>query len=151
MARPLASEYSDPTVILQHIPVLKDNLMLQQNPEYILYGLGGIIVSLFVLKRMKKRAKSRIKSVAMVMPQPYLGEADHPHSHETAPASFDASNLDPEPVRTPLRLEKREARSDTEVRQPTRNTQHSTLNKARARRLNNFKTSAESHLQHVPH
>ena len=82
----LASEYSDPAVIMQHIPVLKDNLMLQQNPEYLFYWLGGVVFVLFALKRLKKRRSARIKSVAMVMPQPYLGETNAPNTSEIAPS-----------------------------------------------------------------
>lgn len=87
----LATEYSDPAIIVQHIPVLKDNLMLQQNPEYVLYGLGGLLVSLFALKRLRKRRKAQVKNVGLVMPQPYLGEADPLETLETAPASYETT------------------------------------------------------------
>ena len=80
----LAFEYPDPAVIMQHIPVLKDNPMLQQNPEYLFYGLGGVVFVLFALKRLKKRRSARIKSFAMVMPQPYLGEINAPNTSEIA-------------------------------------------------------------------
>ncbi|MGH1577227.1 DUF2726 domain-containing protein [Planktotalea sp.] len=72
----IATEYSDPTVILQHMPVLKDFPMLQQNPEYLGYGLGGI-VGLFVLKKIIfKRRKAKVNNIAMVMPKPYKGAAE---------------------------------------------------------------------------
>ena len=89
----IATEYSDPSVILQHIPVLKDQLVLQQNPEFILYGLGGIVALFIVKKRIFKWRKNRVKDVAMVIPQPYEGEADHPMTSETAPASFDKDEM----------------------------------------------------------
>ena len=89
----LASEYSDPSIVLQHIPVLKNNLMFQQNPEFLFYGLGGVVALLFVLKKLAKRRKSKIKDVSMVMPTPYVGEADHANTDETAPASFEKDDL----------------------------------------------------------
>lgn len=89
----LASEYSDPSIVLQHIPVLKNNLMFQQNPEYIFYGTGGIVAILFALKKLNKRRKAKIKDVALVMPTPYVGDADHAHTDETAPASFEKDDL----------------------------------------------------------
>ena len=89
----LATQYSDPSIILQHIPVLKDNLMFQQNPEYIFYGAGAIVAALFMLRMLKKRRKKMEKNIAMVMPQPYLGDADHTNTDETAPASFEKDSF----------------------------------------------------------
>ena len=107
----LASEYSDPSIVLQHIPVLKNNLMFQQNPEYIFYGVGGVFAALFALKKLKQRRKAAVKDVGLVMPTPYVGEADNAHTNETAPASFEKSalldqeseftSMIPDPVVTP--------------------------------------------------
>ncbi len=96
----LATQYSDPSIVLQHIPVLKNNLMFQQNPEYILYGLGGLIFSFFALKRWKKNRAARTKNIGLVMPQPYLGDADHAQTHETSPASFDTETADEDALET---------------------------------------------------
>lgn len=91
----IATEYSDPAVILQHMPVLKDFPLLQQNPEFLGYGVSGIFGLLILLRILRKRRKSRVKNIAMVMPQPYLGEPDHAQSGETAPASFDKEETQP--------------------------------------------------------
>mgnify|MGYP000613288169 CR=1 FL=1 len=89
----LATQYADPSIILQQVPVLKNNLMLQQNPEYLAYGIGALFVGLFALRTLKKRRKRNEKNIAMVMPQPYLGDSDHSNTDETAPASFDTDNF----------------------------------------------------------
>lgn len=67
--------------------------MFQQNPEFLAYGVGGLIVGLFMLRTLKKRSKAREKNIALVMPQPYMGDADHALTDETAPASFDKDAL----------------------------------------------------------
>lgn len=86
----IATEYSDPSVILQHIPVLKDYPMFQSNPEYIFYGFGGIVALLILKRILKKRAKSSVKDVALVMPQPYRASDEAP---ETAQDALDGSDL----------------------------------------------------------
>lgn len=71
----IATEYSDPTVILQHMPVIKDHLdkiePLIEYKEFVLAALVG----LFILRRVrKKRKKAAETKTAMVMPPPYYGE-----------------------------------------------------------------------------
>ncbi len=79
----LATEYSNPMIILDHIPVLKDHIdkvdLLIENKEIAL----GSLVTLFVLWRLRKRAKKRnVKNVAMVMPKPYKKDCSHlPEDH----------------------------------------------------------------------
>ncbi|WP_293447857.1 hypothetical protein [Planktotalea sp.] len=88
-----ATQYSDPSIILQHIPVLRTNLMMQQNPEILFNGLAAV-VCLFFLKRMvKKRRKANIKNISLVMPAPHVGKADHASTSEIAPASFEKDSL----------------------------------------------------------
>lgn len=85
----MAVEYSDPSMILQHIPVLKDQIFLQQNPQTLLYGLGAILALIIAKRRFSKWRKARVKNIALVIPQPYVGAPDHPHTGGVAPASFD--------------------------------------------------------------
>lgn len=129
----LASEYSDPSIVLQHIPVLKNNLMFQQNPEYIFYGVSGIVVALFALKKLKQRRKAAVKNVGLFMPTPYVGEADHAHTNETAPASFEQSplldqaseftSMIPDPVVTPDVQQQNEASEQPATRTPAQQLQ----------------------------
>lgn len=72
----IAADYSDPRIILQHMPVLKDYPFIQESPEYLLYGLGGIMVLLFLRKRMKKNKKLKQSNIAMIMPKPYQADQD---------------------------------------------------------------------------
>lgn len=90
----IATQYSDPAIILQHIPVLRDYPLLQQNPDLIAYGLGGLVVLLFLKRILSKRRKAKEKNIALVMPKPYVGEADAPHTSDAAPASFERSAVE---------------------------------------------------------
>jgi len=102
----IAAEYSDPAVILKHVPIVQDHLdTIQPVLDNWQYALGGL-VALFVLRRiLKKRKASKTTPTAMVMPPPYYGEdstlgdthplnADTKKAKDTAPEPAQASSLD---------------------------------------------------------
>jgi hypothetical protein len=84
-----ATQYSDPSMILQHIPVLRSNLMMQQNPEILFYGLAAIVGLFFLKRALSKRRKANTKNIGFVMPAPHFGKAHHASTSEIAPASFE--------------------------------------------------------------
>lgn len=110
----LAADYSDPRIIIEHMPLLKDYPVLTENPEYLGYGVAGII-GLFILKKMvfKRRAR-RVKSVAMVMPEPYKGPSDAELAQslaDTPKATLRrAERSAPEPVLAPAPAQEPEPR-----------------------------------------
>ncbi len=89
----IATEYSDPSVILQHMPVLKDFPLLQQNPEYLGYGVAGLFGLLILRKLLKKRKKSEATSIAIVMPKPYVGEPEPETAKLDAPSEVEKPAL----------------------------------------------------------
>ncbi|MEP5154697.1 hypothetical protein, partial [Planktotalea sp.] len=92
----LASDYSDPRIILETFPILKDYPIIQEHPEYLLYGVGGIMSLLFLRKRMKKSAKVKQSKIAMIMPKPYVADEDQLEAADSmsfAPEGFDKEGL----------------------------------------------------------
>lgn len=64
----LAADYSNPAIIMDHIPVVRDN------PQAGLYGAAGLIGAFTLRRILKKRAAANKKNVALVMPSPYAGD-----------------------------------------------------------------------------
>lgn len=92
----IATEYSNPAVILDHIPIVKDHMDTLQpvldNPMPVL-GAG---VGLFVLWRIvRKRRKKLVKPTSMVMPPPYKGAPE-----DMGAVQHDGSRTQRRPART---------------------------------------------------
>lgn len=88
----LATEYSNPAIIMDHIPVLKNN------PEMAGYGIVGML-GLFVLRKILKRSRKPAKPVSMVMPAPYVDPAQDlramaPDLHSTVAVPDRAEQLE---------------------------------------------------------
>jgi len=70
----LATEYSDPAILLQQVPVLRDHMdkvqVLLDNWQAVLGGL----IALLVLRKVLRGRKRSVKSPAMVIVPPYTGE-----------------------------------------------------------------------------
>ncbi|MGB7316885.1 MAG: DUF2726 domain-containing protein [Planktotalea sp.] len=89
--------------------------MLRQNPEYLFYGVGGIVALLFALKILKKRKKTHPTNVALVMPAPYTGANEDDQASDESPSMQadpkDHASIDAIPQLQPRQLAKPQTRS----------------------------------------
>lgn len=111
----LSIKYSDPAVIVEHMPFLSEHEdkidLLMENKEIALAGL----LAVFVLLRLRKMRRRNVKPVAMVLPAPYVAPEGETQSsdqgHVSDPTSCELDDPAIETVTRPARPRRGVART----------------------------------------